>query len=122
MMKGATVSVGELDQLRRIENVVRLGHVERIDLDEIVLEHGSIPTSPDHLHIHCASAGLSDNPPNPIFTDDTHHPSGRHACEPAPLRRDDRLPRGDRPDHRREEPACRPTRGRTRRSTSCATS
>ena len=35
MLKGATASVGELDELRRIENVVRLGHVERIDLDTI---------------------------------------------------------------------------------------
>ncbi len=69
MLKGATVSVGELDELRHIENVVRLGHVERVDLDEITLEHGSIPTSPDHLHIHCSSAGLSDNPPRAIFTD-----------------------------------------------------
>jgi hypothetical protein len=71
MLKGATASVGELDQLRRIENVIRLGHVERIDVDTITLEHGSIPTSPHHLHVHCASAGLSDNAPKPIFADDT---------------------------------------------------
>ena len=70
MLKGATASLGELDQLRRIENVVRLGHVERISADAITLQQGSIPTSPDHLHIHCASAGLSDNPPKPIFADD----------------------------------------------------
>ncbi|HKY14307.1 MAG TPA: NAD(P)-binding protein [Microthrixaceae bacterium] len=69
MMRGATLSIGELDQLRRIENVVRLGHVERIDLDEIVLDHGSIPTSPDHLHVHCAAGGLPDRPPVPIFSD-----------------------------------------------------
>jgi len=71
MLKGATSSVGEVDQLRRIEHVVRLGHVARIDLDELTLEHGSIPTSPDHLHVHCASAGLSDKPPKLIFGDDT---------------------------------------------------
>ena len=71
MMKGATLSAGELELLRQIENVVRLGHVERIDLDEIVLEHGTIPTSPEHLHVHCATHGLSDRPPVPIFTDDT---------------------------------------------------
>ena len=70
MLKGATSSLGELDQLRRIENVVRLGHVERIDLDAIRLERGSIPTSPRHLHIHCASTGLSDNIPRPIFAED----------------------------------------------------
>ena len=71
MMKGATISVGELEQLRRVENVVRLGHVERIEPYEIVLEQGAIPTTPDHLHVHCAASGLSDNPPRPIFTDDT---------------------------------------------------
>jgi len=70
MLKGATASLDELAQLRRIEKVVRLGHVERIDLDTITLEHGSVPTSPDHVHIHCASAGLSDNAPKPIFADD----------------------------------------------------
>ncbi len=71
MIKGATVSLGELDQLRSINRVVRLGHVTRIDSERITLEEGSIATSPDHLHVHCASAGLSDNPPQPIFTDDT---------------------------------------------------
>ena len=71
MMKGGTASVWEVGQLRRIENVVRLGHVERIERDRIVLEEGSIPTTPDHLHVHCAAAGLSDNPPRPIFGDDT---------------------------------------------------
>ncbi len=70
MLKGATSSRGEVDQLRRIQNVVRLGHVERIGLDEITLERGSIPTSPGHLHIHCASAGLTASPPRAIFEDD----------------------------------------------------
>ena len=71
MMRGGTVSLGELEQLRRIDDVVRLGHVERIDRGEIVLEHGSIPTTPDRLHVHCAAPGISDNPPRPIFADDT---------------------------------------------------
>jgi len=71
MMKGGTVSLGELAQLRRIENVVRLGYVERIERDQIVLEQGSIPTTPDHLHVHCAAYGVSDNPPRAIYTDNT---------------------------------------------------
>ena len=70
MMKGGTVSLGELEQLRRIARVVRLGHVERIEPDRVVLEQGSIPTTSDHLHVHCAASGLSDNPPRTIFTDD----------------------------------------------------
>jgi hypothetical protein len=69
MFKGATASLGELDQLRRIKNVVRRGRVKRIDVEAITLEHGSIPTTSDHVHIHCASAGLSDHPPTPIFGD-----------------------------------------------------
>jgi NAD(P)-binding Rossmann-like domain len=71
MMKGGTASVQEVEQLRRIRNVVRLGHVVRIEPDQIVLEEGSIPSTPDHLHVHCAASGLSDNPPRQIFTDDT---------------------------------------------------
>jgi hypothetical protein len=70
MLKGATSSAGELEQLRRVENLVRLGRVERIDRDVITLQRGSIPTSPRHVHVHCASAGLSDNPPLPIFADE----------------------------------------------------
>jgi hypothetical protein len=71
MMKGATVSLRELEQLRRIANVVRLGHVDRIEPDQIVLEQGSVPTTSDHLHVHCAASGLSDNPPRAIWTDAT---------------------------------------------------
>jgi hypothetical protein len=71
MMKGGTISRAELDQLCSIRNVVRLGHVQRIELDWIVLDGGSIPTSTDHLHVHCASPGLSDRPARPIFTADT---------------------------------------------------
>ena len=70
MMKGATVSLRELDQLVRIQNVLRLGRVERIERNQIVFAQGTVETTPDHLHVHCASSGLSDNPPRPIFTDD----------------------------------------------------
>jgi hypothetical protein len=70
MLKGATASRGEVEQLQQIQNVVRLGHVKRLDIDGITLDRGSIATSPGHLHIHCASAGLRDSPPRPIFEDD----------------------------------------------------
>jgi len=70
MFKSPTVSAGELTQLRRIEDVVRLGHVRRIEHNEIVLDHGTIPTSLDHLHVHCAAAGLNPAPSIPIFATD----------------------------------------------------
>jgi hypothetical protein len=70
MIKGAMASEGEIAQLRRIDQIVRLGHVRRIDADRIVLEEGSIPTSPEHLHVHCAAAGLRLAPPVPVFDAD----------------------------------------------------
>ncbi len=67
MFKSATIADWELDRLRRIGSVVRLGHVRRIERDRIVLEQGSIPTGPGHLHVHCAADGLRRPPPLPIF-------------------------------------------------------
>jgi len=68
MFKAATVSKGEIELLRRIENVVRLGHVQRIERDQIVLDEGTIPTTSGHLHVHCAARGLNPAPAIPIFT------------------------------------------------------
>jgi hypothetical protein len=70
MMKGGTLSLAELAQLQRIKNVIRLGHVLRIEPDRIVLERGSVPTTSGHLHVHCAAIGLSTNPPVAVFMDD----------------------------------------------------
>lgn len=71
MARGATLTEAELDELRRIEDVVRLGHVRRIALDHIELDGGSVPTTPEHVHVHCAARGLPLGAPRPIFTDDT---------------------------------------------------
>ncbi len=67
MFKIATIGDWELDLLRRIQDVVRLGHVRRIERDQIVLEQGAIPTNPGHLHVHCAADGLRRPPALPIF-------------------------------------------------------
>jgi hypothetical protein len=67
MFRGAVTSESELELLRRIENVVRLGHVRRIGRDAIVLDDGRVPTSAATLHVHCASRGLARPPLRPIF-------------------------------------------------------
>lgn len=67
MFKAATIADWELEILRRIRDVVRLGHVRRIERDRIVIERGEIPTSPRHLHVHCAAEGLRRPPALPIF-------------------------------------------------------
>jgi hypothetical protein len=66
----AIVTEAELVDLARIENVVRLGRVRRIERDAIVLDEGKVATSPDHLHVHCAARGLNPAPAVPMFTAD----------------------------------------------------
>lgn len=67
MFRCATVSRAELDQLRRIEDVVRLGRVQRIEHDRIVLDGGEVPTTPQTAHIDCTADGLARRPVVPVF-------------------------------------------------------
>lgn len=67
MFRGALVSEAEVELLRRIEDVVRMGHVRRIDRDEIVLDEGRVPTDERTLHVHCAARGLGRPPQRPVF-------------------------------------------------------
>lgn len=67
MFRGALISESELALLRQIEDVVRMGHVRRIERDEIVLDEGRVPTSEAAVHVHCAARGLARRPLRPIF-------------------------------------------------------
>jgi hypothetical protein len=67
MFRGAIVSDSELRLLRQIEDVVRLGHVRRIERDEIVLDGGRVASDPRTLYVHCAARGLASPPLRPIF-------------------------------------------------------
>ncbi|MCH8010068.1 MAG: NAD(P)/FAD-dependent oxidoreductase [Chloroflexi bacterium] len=78
----ATVTVAELEELRKIENIVRMGRVRSIGTDEIVLENGSIPTSPDALHIDCTADGLARRPAVPVFDGDRITLQNLRTCQP----------------------------------------
>jgi hypothetical protein len=67
MWRCATVSRAELEQLRRIHDVVRLGRVRGIEADAIVLDGGRVPTSPRTLHVDCTADGLERRPAVPVF-------------------------------------------------------
>jgi hypothetical protein len=67
MYRCSTVTASELDQLRRIRNIVRKGRVRRIEADRIVLDEGEIPTSLDTAHIDCSADGLERRPVRPVF-------------------------------------------------------
>ena len=67
MYRGTMLSVRELDALRQIADVVRLGRVQRIEADRLVLERGEIKTGADVLHVDCTALGLNNAPATPIF-------------------------------------------------------
>jgi hypothetical protein len=70
MYRGTMLSARELDLVRGIGDVVRLGRVRRIEADRIVLERGEVETGPDVLHVDCTALGLRDAPAMPIFQPD----------------------------------------------------
>ena len=56
MAKTPTLATWELDLLRTIENVVRLGRIKHVTGREIVLDDGVVPLPPDSLVVHCAAS------------------------------------------------------------------
>jgi hypothetical protein len=66
----ATVSETEIEQLKLLPHKVRMGRIHRIEATQIVLDEGTLPTSPDVLHIDCTAQGLARRPLHPIFDGD----------------------------------------------------
>lgn len=67
MAKTPTLAGWELEQLRTLENVVRLGHVRRVEQGRLVLDNGTVGIAPDALVVHCAASGLKYPPVVPIW-------------------------------------------------------
>jgi hypothetical protein len=70
MAKAPTLAVWELDLLRSVERVIRLGHVRQVSRGEIVLGGGVARIPPDALVVHCAASGLQNPPMVPIWGPD----------------------------------------------------
>jgi len=70
MAKTPTLGAWELDLLRTVERVVRLGHVDHVTPREIVLQRGSVPLTPGALVVHCAASGLRYPPMVPVWQRD----------------------------------------------------
>lgn len=70
MFRGATVSPAEANALRRVTNVIRMGHVTRISPDAVDLTGGTIPATPRTLHIDCSACAVTLRPPVPVFDGD----------------------------------------------------
>jgi hypothetical protein len=67
----AVVSPAELAQLRRIEDIVRLGRVRRVEPAQIILEKGAVSAEVDTLYIDCSASAIVMPPPGlPVFDGD----------------------------------------------------
>ena len=62
--RAAVVSRGELDLLRQITDVVRLGHVNTIETNRMILDNGTVDADPDTLYIDCSAVGINQPPRN----------------------------------------------------------
>lgn len=68
MARAPTLAMWELELLRSIEHVVRLGHIRRVERQRIEFEDGSIETADDAVVVHCAGEGLLNRPLVPIWS------------------------------------------------------
>jgi NAD(P)-binding Rossmann-like domain len=67
MFHFATLSVAEVEVLRRIRNVVRLGRVQSIAAAGMVLEQGRVGVEPGTLFIDCTASAVHFSDPGPVF-------------------------------------------------------
>jgi hypothetical protein len=70
MAKTPTLAAWELELLRTVEHVIRLGHVRHVSRSEIILDHESVPLPPGALIVHCAASGLAYPPLVPLWQPD----------------------------------------------------
>ena len=67
MFHGATMSRMEVEELRKVKNIIRMGRVTAIEKDKIILQEGEIPTGPDIFHIDCSASAVPPREELPIF-------------------------------------------------------
>jgi hypothetical protein len=83
MYRCAILSQAELEQLRRIDDVVRSGHVTALEPGRITLTNGTRDIDGSALYVDCSADGFAHRDPAPVF-------DGRHislqavrTCQPA---------------------------------------
>jgi len=67
MYRCATVSQAEVEDLRKIRDVVRMGRVKAIEPGRMTLDEGSRSYPTNSLFINCTSDGLEKRPTRPVF-------------------------------------------------------
>jgi NAD(P)-binding Rossmann-like domain len=83
MFHYATISKGEIDQLRRITNVIRMGRVQAIDFSGMTLDEGHMPMGEGTLYVDCTASAVEPRPSIPIFNGNLITPQLVRAPQPA---------------------------------------
>ncbi|OBI83327.1 NAD(P)-binding protein [Mycobacterium sp. E740] len=83
MFRCAILSQTELTELRRITDVVRMGHVRALDPGRVTLDDGVLDVDGSVLYIDCSADGLAHREPTTVF--DGQHISLQtvRTCQPA---------------------------------------
>jgi len=82
MFHGATISQLELEEMRKIKNVIRKGRVQRIEKDQIILDKGTIPTNSDIIHVDCSASAITNLETKTIFTRNVITPQTVRSYQP----------------------------------------
>ena len=82
MYRCAIVSQAELAQLKRIDDVVRMGHVVALEPGRIVLDDGAIDTDPSALYVDCTGDGIGHREAAPVFASDRITLQSVRTCQP----------------------------------------
>jgi hypothetical protein len=83
MYRCAILSRAELEELRHIEDVVRMGHVQAIEPGRITLEGGTLGADGSALYIDCSADGFAQREPAPVFDGDHISLQAVRTCQPA---------------------------------------
>jgi hypothetical protein len=83
MYRCAILSQAELAELRRIEDVVRMGRVQSLEPGRITLDDGAVDVDPSALYIDCSADGLGRKAPTPVFDGDHITLQTVRTCQPA---------------------------------------
>ena len=70
MFHFATVAPGEVEVLRSIRHVIRMGRVKAIEADHLVLDQGTLPMPANTLYVDCTASAVEPRPTQPIFQAD----------------------------------------------------
>jgi hypothetical protein len=83
MYRCAILSLAELDALRDIDDVVRVGHVQSIEPGRVALAGGTLDLDGSALYIDCTADGLGRREPTAVFSGGHISLQTVRTCQPA---------------------------------------